>query len=314
MKRLFFIFFSLLLITACDDGDIITVDLDFDKELSMCTNNTESFLIYDLRSDPNESLSIIIPREADQEYPFTLATATDTPTTFAINGSSNRFLYRTYNRAVGDNELCASVTPGDLNIIEDYEASSGTIYATVTIQDDDGDGVPNEFEGISGEPDENGIYINSLDTDGDGFPNYIDDDDDNDNVKTIDEIDNSDGDNDPTTNPLNTDGDEFLNYLDNDDDGDGTPTIDEDSTDTQNPRNSLNLNNDANGNPQFHYLNPLETTDYGDIEHIGGNIYTRTVTIDFLIEDFDLSIISATQLNFGTLTYSIIFEEEDEEE
>jgi hypothetical protein len=318
MMRQFYILFALLFLTACNDGDVLTVDLQFDKELSMCTNNTESFLIYDLREDPSESLSLIIPRGSNQEYPFTLATETNVPTTFTINASSNRFIYRTYNRAVGNTELCEAIPPANLTITEDYEATSGTAHATVVIEDDDGDGVPNEFEGISGEPNEEGIYMDSLDTDGDGFPNYIDEDDDNDNVPTRFEIDNSDGDNDPTTNPLNSDTnsanpDNIPDYLDTDDDGDGVPTRNEDSTDNQDPRSGLNQNFDSNGELEYYYLNPLENSDYGDIEHIGGNTYTRTVTVSFLVTDFNLEILSATELDLGTLTYTIEYVEEDED-
>lgn len=308
MMRHFFIIFVLLLLTACDDGDIITVDLEFDKELEICTNNTESFLIYDTREDPNESLSLIIPRSNDEELPFTEATPIDEPIEFDINNSSIRFLYRTYNRAIVGDELCSLVPPSDLNIIDPYEAPSGKAYATVTVEDDDNDGIPNEFEYGPGGID------NPRNSDDDEFPDYIDQDDDNDNVLTEDELNDDDDDEDPTTNPLDTDNDGTPDYLDIDDDGDDVLTIDEDSTDTQSPRNLANRNNDENGELEYHYLNPLENTNYGPIEHIGGNIYTRAVTVNFLITDTNLEIISATEIDFGTLTYDITFIEEDYED
>lgn len=71
------------------------------------------------------------------------------------------------------------------------------------------------------------------DSDGDGLPNYIDPDDDNDGVDTINEdysdVDITDGsvdatgNGDPTDN--DTDGDGTPDYLDPDDDGDGIPTV-----------------------------------------------------------------------------------------
>ncbi|MBO6880797.1 hypothetical protein [Winogradskyella sp.] len=308
MMRRIFIVLSLLLLTTCDDGDIITVDLEFNKELDYCTNSTESFLIYDLREDPSESLSLIIPRGNDQEFPFTEATPEGDPTLFTINESSIRFLYRTYNRSLGNNELCELVPSGDLTILDNYEAASGgTVVATVTIQDDDNDGIPNIFEDRNGNGD-----LTDDDFDEDGIPDYQDQDDDNDNVPTEFELNDDDDDDDPTTNPLNTDNDELPDYLDTDDDGDTVPTIDEDNTDTQNPRNPANRANDENDELEFHYLNPLENTNYGPIEHIGGNIYTRNVTVEFLVTGADLEILTGTDIDFGTLTYDITIIEEDE--
>ena len=312
MMRRFYIIFALLFLFTCDDGDIITIDLEFDEQLDLCTNNTDSFLIYDLREDPNESLSLIIPRTSDQDFPFTEATPTDMPTEFSINASTNRFIYRTYNRAVGDTELCDPVPPADLTIVEDYEANAGTAFATVTIDDDDGDGIPSDLEGR--DPNGDGDFSDAVNFDGDEFPDYLDEDDDNDNVLTINEIDmtNADEDDDPTTNPLDTDSDGIPDYLDTDDDGDMIPTIREDEDQDLNPRDDLNA--DAEGNIIAHYLNTLENTDYGDPGLIGGNTYTRTVTVSFFITDFNLDILAATELDFGTLTYTITFIEEEEED
>ena len=78
--------------------------------------------------------------------------------------------------------------------------------------DDDSDGVPNIFEDFNGD----GIFDD--DTDMDGTPNYLDEDDDGDGILTIDEAKDVDG------NPIDTDGDLDVDYLDNDDDGDGVLT------------------------------------------------------------------------------------------
>lgn len=80
------------------------------------------------------------------------------------------------------------------------------------IVDSDGDGVFDDVEcPVPGE---------CPDTDGEGTPDYLDDDDDDDGIPTIDE--DLDGDGDPTND--DTDGDGLPNYLDDDDDGDGIPT------------------------------------------------------------------------------------------
>ena len=99
MRNFFVVLFAMFLITSCDDGDVITVDLDFDQELSICENNTESYIVYDLRNDPSESLSLLFPRIGNTSL-FTDPTPVDTPTMLTINGTSVRFIYRTYNRDI----------------------------------------------------------------------------------------------------------------------------------------------------------------------------------------------------------------------
>lgn len=77
----------------------------------------------------------------------------------------------------------------------------------VNISDDDNDGVPSILEDIDGDGN-----VKNDDTDGDGIPNYLDDDDDNDGILTKDEDANNDG--DPTND--DTDGDGIPDYLDSD--------------------------------------------------------------------------------------------------
>ncbi|MBV7270346.1 hypothetical protein [Winogradskyella luteola] len=310
IRRLFICFCFLSLIT-CDDGDIITVDLEFDQVLDLCTNNTESFLIYDLREDPNESLSLIIPRANNQDFPYTEPTPVDMPTELTINGSSIRFIYRTYNRAVEDGELCDPIPPANLNIVEDYEADSGTVYVTVTIEDDDGDGIPSDLEN-RGEMDENGDYPNAQDWDNDGIPDYQDEDDDNDNVPTSLEIDTDDldGDGDPTTNPLNTDGDEDPDYLDEDDDNDGVDTRLEDDSGEKNPRASINEVVDTEGMDVYRYLYSEADDSFADLGVTDDNEYTRSVTVNFMVTGINLQILSSEQIDLGTLIYSFDVEQE----
>ncbi len=310
MMRRFYIILFLCFLVACDDGDILNVDLDFDKELERCENDNESYLIYDLREDPNESLSIIIPRTVANELLFTQATTVNSPETLTINGSSVRFIYRTYNRAIvstnSNQELCDVISPANLTVVEDYEATSGTVDVTVTIEDDDNDGIPSEFEGR--DPNGDGDFSDALNSDSDTIPDYLDEDDDNDNVKTIDEIDNSDGDSDPTTQPLDTDNDGVPDYLDTDDDGDTVPTAEEDENGDKNPR--TDLANDVNGILVPHYLNTLETTPYTFPGLTDDNEYNRTIKTNFYVRDIDLEILRATEVDLGILT-SIILDYQD---
>ncbi len=314
MLQRFYILFCLLFLVACDDGDILTIDLDFDEELEQCENFEDYHLVYDTREDPSEALLLIFPKSTTNDALFAFATTEGTPEELTIDESTIRFIYRTYNRELTSDDICAVVSPSDLTIREDYEAGSGDVYITTTIEDDDNDGVPNEDEGISGLPNEDGIYIDSLDTDGDGIPNYLDIDDDGDNVLTEDELDelDEDGDGDPLTNPLNTDADHPTNsddlpdYLDPDDDGDGILTRYEDANGENGPNddrvtvNGVLVQLYLNSEEAIAYI-PDTNEDYDAFE----NVYTRTVTMTFTIENTDLTIFRTSNIDLGTLTFTI---------
>lgn len=306
MTQRFYFFFCLLFLVACDDGDIITVDLDFDKILKRCDNFENSYLIYDTKDSPSESLSLIIEKNPTNELLFTEAITSELP----INASTTRFIYRTYNRAIvssgSSEELCSAVPPSDLVIQNDYEASSGIIEITSTFVDDDEDGIPSVDEG-RGELDEDGEYSNAQDSDGDEIPDYLDQDDDNDNVLTINEIDTSDS---GEIIFLDTDNDNHYNHLDKDDDGDGIDTILEDEDGINGPINDIVI--DTEGNSIARYLYDGATDTYTNPGFIY-NIYKRIVTTSFTIKNFDLEIINSDEIDFGTFENSFQISNEPED-
>lgn len=308
MIRRFFVCFILVFFVACNDGDIITIDLDFEGDLERCENDTDSYLLYDTREDPNEALLLIIERNVDNETFFTLPTTAELP----INNTTTRFIFRSYNRAIVGDELCDIIPSGDLSIIEDYYATSGTVYITSTIVDDDGDGIPSEDEYGPG-----GIN-NPKHSDDDSIPDYLDEDDDNDNIKTSIEIssvndDNLDGDDDPLTNPTDTDGDGIPNYLDDDDDGDGILTRLEDITVNKNPRAQDNIVVNTEGIDVYRYLynHPDAMEPFEDSGYIF-NYYTRSISVNFGIEHVGLDIINSTYIEFGTFEDSFVIDNEPE--
>ncbi|MBT8311790.1 MAG: gliding motility-associated C-terminal domain-containing protein, partial [Flavobacteriaceae bacterium] len=65
-------------------------------------------------------------------------------------------------------------------------------------------------------------YTLFTDTDGDGVPDHVDIDDDNDGIIDVIEDLDADGDGAPTTHPPDTDGDGIPDYLDIDSDNDGS--------------------------------------------------------------------------------------------
>lgn len=161
----------------------------------------------------------------------------------------------TIHETIMDAELGGNSIPGTnyVNINPNtqtlYAAFNGAITPIILslidcTNDYDTDNVSTDLEDVN----EDGNLAND-DTDGDGIPNYLDNDDDGDMVLTefeyvfdagrsLDEITNVD-----------TDLDGIPNYLDNDDDGDGVLTIDEDYDGDNNP-----MNDDTNSNEIPDYL------------------------------------------------------------
>ena len=92
------------------------------------------------------------------------------------------------------------------------------------------DPIPDEVEGTG-------------DADGDGKPNYLDGDTDDDGILDLFEA----GDLDPTTPPVDTDGDQTPDYLDDDSDGDGATDVVEGVGNPLNPPPDT----DGDGTPDF---------------------------------------------------------------
>ena len=319
MRKSFFVILSFLIIGfySCDDGDIITVELEFGETFEAC-EGVSSLVFYQTKSDPSESLSLIISGltiedilQVDENNIY------ENPIT--ISGT-NPFNYRTYNNTTLPIDLfCTDIPNSEVILIEDIEATSGTADIKTILTEDDNDGVPNQLESTNGiNPiadndndgvlnylddaiddssigDINGTIEDGFDTDGDGLPNYIDMDDDGDNVLTKDENPDPNGDGD-LSDAQDTDNDGIPDYLDDDDDGDDTLTRDEEKG-TQ----DQNLGNDiTNGDVGPDYLNP-DVDDKLPAIAFREHTINRTFTVTLIIYDIDLNVLSLGKLDFGIL-------------
>lgn len=134
--------------------------------------------------------------------------------------------------------LCAAVAAcggggsGDGDPVDSGPGMDGDTTCLPLPTDTDGDGISDSHEGAP-----------NIDTNGDGTPDYQDDDSDGDGVPDAEEA----GDGNPCTEPLDADGDGVPNFREEDSDGNGVPDGDE-RTDT-----------DADGLPDF-----ADTDDDGD--------------------------------------------------
>lgn len=243
MKKLLYLIIPIVFI-GCDDGDIITNDFDFDDSaVEACdptdgAGATSNYVFYQNEDSNFESLVLQFNTDDDilntvgQYGPYSISST-----------SFNSFEYRKFDASPGDDYYCNSIPPSSPRVTEVYNAIAGDIYIeTKKRSDDDNDGIPSTEEGA--------VFIDGIineeqsrDTDGDGIPDYLDIDDDGDNVITRQEgveLD-SDGNIDMAAS-LDTDGDGILDYLDEDDDDDDVLTRDESIDGDIDPTNDFALN------------------------------------------------------------------------
>ncbi|WP_242093724.1 hypothetical protein [Aestuariivivens sediminicola] len=267
--------------SSCDDGDILTIEFDFDDTYRSCGD----LVFYKIKNDPAESLSLEV-NDVDFEDLFDLSAGE----TLELRSNSNTFNYRTYsNTNLPSNLFCNAIPPSEITITGDRESSNDTAIFTVDLEEDDNDGIPAEFEDLNG----NGNYEDD-DTDGDGIPNYLDQDDDGDNVFTTTEKPNF-SDEDGLANAQDTDGDGTPDYLDTDDDDDGIPTRDEESVEQDNnPTNDI-----KDPNVGADYLNKDVNLSVPAVAYREHTIF-QTFSIALYIEDVNLEIITQ-DFDFGIL-------------
>jgi hypothetical protein len=284
MRIFLALIFSCFVLFSCNDGDVISVELDFDKSLTLCGDETTSnYILYDTKTTPFESLMLLFPNNSQAEVIFNTENS-EAIQTLTINGNSVKFNYRTYT-ADPNTYICQDIPDANVSVTDNYEASSGNAVFTTTFEDDDNDGVPNtlEFNG---------------DSDNDGIENYKDSDDDGDNVPTINEKPDPNGDGD-LADMQDTDGDLIPDYLDNDDDGDGTLTKLEDEN------NNGNLFDDlATGAAIARFLDDTVMTSF-ESTFVRTNEFSRKFTVNVTLENIDISILSTDSFYLGFYEYNV---------
>ncbi len=292
MRKLFFclLAFSFTFLISCSDGDIINVELDFDNEFSAC-EGVQDLVLYNTKNDPSESLSVIISNYTIDEF---LAVGDDNTFSVTKSGTLN---YRTYsNSQLPSNLFCNDIPPSDINIINDYSSSCQAEIST-TLTEDDNDGIPAELEDENLDGDNNPA-TNPTDTDGDGLPDYLDADDDGDNVLTKDENPDPNGDGN-LSDAQDTDDNGIPDYLEKDDDGDGIDTRDEENdSQDQNPTNDI-TNSDVGPD----YLNKDVATSVTATAYRAHTI-SKTYLVTLTLTGIDIEILSQDILDFGKLSDS----------
>jgi len=219
MRKLFFIFIIFSLLFSCNDGEIIVTDLNFEtSNLNNC-GGPGAYIFYNINNSLSaESISLIL--ETSDILFFESGTVE-----YVLNGNTYVVDYRKYDGDITDSYFCSNIPPTSPGVSIEYLGASGIALLTTIVTRDDEDGIEEDPE-------------SNLDTDNDGLLNYFDNDDDGDNVPTVNELGAGflSGDNEF---PLDTDNDGIFDYLDIDDDGDTILTRYEDANGDLDPTNDF---------------------------------------------------------------------------
>jgi len=285
MRRLLFSIFSLALLSSCDDGEIIVTSFDFeDSTVQFCEGPNKNVFYAVNNNDVFESISLEFRNnilELDEDG--RIVPPEDEEISFDLTGNSsndNRIVYRIFNSEVPTDYFCNVVPPKEPAVVEEWISGTGaTVFVRTSFGDEtanvdsDGDGLDNIDEGWNAEG------VNLQDTDEDGIPDYLDVDDDGDNIETETELANSA--NDPVNENGQRDKDEdgIPNYLDNDDDNDGVLTrLEVQEGDEVNPALFQTAEGISN------YLNSEQTAELQHDEYINHDI-TRNYGYRIIVED-----------------------------
>ena len=228
MRKLFFISIFLSLFSSCNDGDIIVTDFNFEaSNLNNC-GGPGAYVFYNINNSLfAESISLFLETS---DILFLESGIVE----YVLNGITYAVNYRKYDNDITDDYFCSNIPPTTPSVTIEFLGASGIAVLTTIVTKNDEDGIEEDS-------------TSNLDTDNDGLLNYFDNDDDGDNVPTLNEL----GSEFLTGNnefPLDTDNDGIYDYLDIDDDGDTILTRYEDANADLDPTNDFT---DTNSDPDY---------------------------------------------------------------
>ena len=118
MKKLLFLIASILLLQACDDGDITLKSFNF--ETATVQSCTSSNLVFKIKE--NELLLLNIPATsfANEETPD------GSPRVIPVN-STNKIIYRIYSDNISLSGICSILPPANPVVSNEWNASGGNI-------------------------------------------------------------------------------------------------------------------------------------------------------------------------------------------
>jgi hypothetical protein len=124
MKQVLGALLLLIILNACDDGDLKIDVIDFsDTTIEACSEK-------DVLYKTNEA-EILISAFNFDTYLEEDETPVDDPIEVTIN-TTNQVIYRQYNGTVSSDNICPTIPAATPNLLEEWVATSGTIQITST--------------------------------------------------------------------------------------------------------------------------------------------------------------------------------------
>ena len=139
MRRFFIGIFLLGLFNACDDGEIIVTNFDFeDSTLKFCDGPDKNVIYAINDEDVYESISLEFKNnQLDADENGDLIPPEEEVISFPLTGK-NRGVYRIYNEHIesGNNSyFCSAVPPSKPKVIEEWVSGTGaTVFVTKVLQ------------------------------------------------------------------------------------------------------------------------------------------------------------------------------------
>ena len=125
MKKILASLFFVFALSGCDDGDLISEEIDL-SAVPLVACPEESDILYKLTDRQGMILEIVNLDNVLPEIP----TPEGTPSIITLSSTTARLIYRIYNgEPVADN-ICASIQPPSPRVIEEWEATAGSIEIT----------------------------------------------------------------------------------------------------------------------------------------------------------------------------------------
>ncbi|UUV21026.1 hypothetical protein [Paenimyroides aestuarii] len=124
MKKIVGLLVLALSVTACNDGDLVFENLNFDgKEIQKCADKELYF-----KTNNSELLLIDFSNGTD------LDTLSDFNVRRTLNTSNSQIYYRTYDSAINSNAICALLPPANPKVTSEYTSlPGGSIHYTRTM-------------------------------------------------------------------------------------------------------------------------------------------------------------------------------------
>src|SRR5690606_14138779 len=138
MKRFTAFFILLLLLGACDDGDLAITNFNFTNQtISQCANND---FLYNVNS--NEVLILDIPLINFPNSENRDENGNIIPLVYTLS-SSDKLMYRLYDGTINNSALCANFPASSPKVVEEWTALSGATIeiSTAAILDSENGGI-----------------------------------------------------------------------------------------------------------------------------------------------------------------------------